>query len=490
MTRRRHGFVLSTLLAACAPDDIGIAVQQPEIDVTPSPLGFGPSAVPLVHILPLHVSNAGHADLEVSIRLEGDDGHVFELAETGLTLGPGEEHPVDVRFTPTTFLDYAATVVLTSNDLTDPELRVPLSGTGISAPLPDIDVDALSIDFGDGTTPVTRLLTVTNTGSAPLHLGTLSQSGSSAFSLLSDPSGNTVAPGDDVVVVLTYAPSTTEGDSGTLVLPSDDPDEDPVTIVLLGNGGADFEYPVAVIDCPGQTDPPAFVQLDGDASFDPAGHTPLTYAWTLASVPTDNAGEPISSGYLTNAVDRTTRLWADAVGPYEVDLVVTNAIGVASAPARCLIDAIPSERVHVELTWNTGSADLDLHLALDGAPVFARPDDANWCNRTPGWGAPGTADDPRLDLDDRGGHGPENINIDEPADGRYDVRVHYFDDQGDDVVTASVRVYLDGALAFQASQNLSRNDVWEVARINWPEATAGALSTPVAGAVHRQCYTP
>ena len=90
---------------------------------------------------------------------------------------------------------------------------------------------------------------------------------------------------------------------------------------------------------------------------------------SLASVPEDDAGDAISSAYLTNAVSPTTKLWADAVGPYEVDLTVTNAIGVTSAPARCLIDAVPSERVHVELTWNTASADMDLHLAQEEVNV-------------------------------------------------------------------------------------------------------------------------
>ncbi len=490
MNLSRLRFVVPFTMLACAPDDIGIAVQTPEINVTPSPLEFGPSAVPLVHILPVHVSNAGHADLDVSLNIEGADASLFEIAETELTLKPGEDHPIDLSFTPATFLDYSATLVLTSNDETDPTVSVPLTGTGISAPMPDIDMSTLAVDFGPAAELSTRVLTITNRGSAPLHLGTVAQSGSSAFALLTDPSGNTIAPGDDVPVVLAYTPPNADGDSGTLTIPSDDPDEDPIEVVLLGNGGADFEYPVAEINCPSQVDPPAFVQLDGYASHDPAGHTPLTYSWSLASVPVDDAGDAISSAYLTNAVSPTTKLWADAVGPYEVDLTVTNSIGVTSAPARCLIDAIPSERVHVELTWNTASADMDLHLAQEGTPIFGRPADANWCNRTPNWGVLGAADDPRLDLDDRGGHGPENINIDEPQSGRYDVRVHYFDDQGDDVVTSSVRVYLDGILAFQASQNMERNDVWDVARINWPEATVAALSDPLEQSVHRQCYTP
>ena len=383
MNLSRLRFVVPFTMLACAPDDIGIAVQTPEINVTPSPLEFGPSAVPLVHILPVHVSNAGHADLDVSLKIEGADASLFEIAETELTLKPGEDHPIDLSFTPATFLDYSATLVLTSNDETDPEVTVPLTGTGISAPMPDIDLSTLAVDFGPAAELATRVVTITNRGSAPLHLGTVAQSGSSAFALLTDPSGNTIAPGDDVPIVLSYTPPNADGDSGTLTIPSDDPDEDPVEVVLLGNGGADFEYPVAEINCPSQVDPPAFVQLDGYASNDPADHTPLTYSWSLVGVPEDDAGDAISSAYLTNAVSPTTKLWADAVGPYEVDLTVTNAIGVTSAPARCLIDAIPSERVHVELTWNTASADMDLHLAQEGRVVSRRVTQEATGNKSP-----------------------------------------------------------------------------------------------------------
>ncbi|MCB9680220.1 MAG: choice-of-anchor D domain-containing protein [Alphaproteobacteria bacterium] len=473
---------------ACAPDTPQIRAQVPEIGVAPDPLAFGDQAVPLPAEARFFVSNAGRAELTFQLALEDDADGVFVLPVTEGSVSAGDSLPMAVRFTPTTYLDYTANLVITSNDEDTPELVLAVTGTGVAAPLPDILVDPLSIDFGDVPAERTEIVTVRNTGTAPLSLGTLRQVGSPSFTLLTDPSGNTIAPGDDVPIVIRYAPTSTDGDSGSLVVPSDDPDEAEVEVLLLGNGGADYAYPEAVIDCPGPVDPPGFVTLEGYDSFDPEGHTPLSYAWSLVAVPTDSTGAPVSSGYLTNDVSESTALWADAVGTYEVELSVTNSIGVRSAPTRCLVDAIPDEELLIELTWSTSNADLDLHLAQAGNALFSRPGDATWCNRSPSWGASGTADDPRLDLDDRAGHGPENISIDAPADGTYDVRVHYFEDQGDDVVTATVRVYVLGDLAFQASQNLSRNEVWDAARVNWPAGTVGALSAPVYAATHRQCY--
>jgi hypothetical protein len=56
------------------------------------------------------------------------------------------------------------------------------------------------------------------------------------------------------------------------------------------------------------------------------------------------------------------------------------------------------------------------------------------------WGGPGTADDPHLDIDDTNGFGPENTNIDEPANGTYRVGVHAFSGSGN----VTVRIYCGG----------------------------------------------
>ena len=169
-------------------------------------------------------------------------------------------------------------------------------------------------------------------------------------------------------------------------------------------------------------------------------------------------------------------------------LTVTNGIGTSSAPATCDIVATPADALHVELSWDTSRADLDLHLIEEGSELFDTPGDCSWCNKTPKWAASGTSDDPRLDLDDRAGYGPENINILEPAAGQYTVMVHYYDDLGDDDVVATVRVYLNHSATpvFTDSQLMGRNQVWEPARINWPAATVAPIDTLMT-APHRTC---
>jgi hypothetical protein len=272
------------------------------------------------------------------------------------------------------------------------------------------------------------------------------------------------------------------GDNGTIVIESDDPDEPEITVTLLGNGGGNFQYPEAVIDCPAIAKPPEWITVNGSGSNDPQGNTPVVYEWTL-NTPSG------SQSTLTSTSSVSSTFFADIAGDFEVLLQVTISIGVESAPARCLIEAIPDDKIHVELTWDTQQADLDLHLLEDGAIMFEKPGDCTWCNANPKWASAGSANDPRLDIDDQGGRGPENINIREPDNGRYFVKVHYFEDHGDFAVTAIVRVYLNGGLASEVSQVMNRNDVWDVGIINWPTNNFGVQSSALyANGPQRVCF--
>ncbi|MCB9675100.1 MAG: choice-of-anchor D domain-containing protein [Alphaproteobacteria bacterium] len=471
---------LLVALVGCK-QDTDFQQLYPRIATAPEELAFGEIAVPLDGHQQLFVTNAGRARLEMQVAIQGDDAFTVDVPAE--VVGVDETIELDVTFAPGSFLDYAAEIVITSNDDLTPEVRIPLSGTGVDAPMPDIEIDRLTVDFGTVAmgSNSTEFLLLRNVGDAPLELGTVGQEGSGAFVLQTDPSNDVVGPHSDVPVIIQYAPFGDLGDSGELVFPSSDPDEPEVRVVLLGNGGGDYAYPVAQIDCPGTSAPPIWVDLDGSGSYDPEGFLPLTYAWTLSSRP-DGSQED-----LTNLVSDTTRLFTDVAGPYEVQLVVTNAVGTVSAPDRCTIDAIPADELHVELTWDTPAADLDLHLARNGADIFTPTDDCSFCNGSPNWGVAGSDDDPRLDLDDQGGFGPENINILTPADGDYVVRVHYWEEHGDDVVVATVRVFTYGVEVYTGQRAMQRNEVWDVGQVNWPDGTFGSYSVNNYDSPDRTC---
>ena len=185
-----------------------------------------------------------------------------------------------------------------------------------------------------------------------------------------------------------------------------------------------------------------------------------------------------------------TRLFVDAAGNWQVQLRVTNSVGLTSPPDTCSFYAQPLENLHVELSWDTSNSDLDLHLIQGGSVFFDQQGDACWCNRNPNWGGSGSADDPQLTLDNLVGYGPENIKIAEPGNGDYTVKVHYFEDKGGGLSTATVKVYLEGEREpfWEGSRAMRSNEVWDVGVIRWPQAVFAEYDRELYRAGRTECY--
>jgi hypothetical protein len=461
-----------------------VSAFKPGLAVAPPILDFGEQTVPLSTTGEIYITNNGRATLQVDVSISGEGSKVYTLEADSQDILPQDSWTLPIHFLPDSYLDFPATLTITSNDEDNPSAEVALNGTGIYAPIPVINVDPMTLDFGE-VDPIfegLEFITIANDGEGELVIGEISQSGAGAFVLLSDPSHTTIAGGDELPVVVKYIPTHADGDSGELIIPSNDPVTSETTVIFLGNGGGDFAYPEAIIDCPGVSAPPTWVNLSGSSSTDPNGLTPLGYTWTLVDKP---AG---SQSSLTNLATDQTSMFHDVAGNYVVELTVTNAAGTPSAPDRCTITATPADEFHVELTWDTPGADLDLHVLEEGAAFFEEPGDCNWCNTNPKWGQTGADDDPRLDIDDQGGWGPENINILTPADGEYALKVHYFEEHGDNAVTALVKVYTYGSLTWSGSKILYRDELWEVGLVNWPNGTFGVQSVEPYQAPARFCY--
>ncbi|MEE2750615.1 MAG: choice-of-anchor D domain-containing protein [Myxococcota bacterium] len=461
---------LAMLLAGgCTPDQ-GINKLEPKLTFSPVELNYGEVVVDYPTTATLEIINTGRVPLNVSnVYLSESTGDIFLFESEEMRITEDERQELVVTFTPSTFLDYEDALILESNDPDLPLAYIPITGTGVDAPTPDNAIDPLTLDFGEvePLSVATLWFTIVNEGDGELRITGTSQEGSGNFQVVTDPEGATLAPlGADVqTIVVIYTPQALEGDSGTFTIQSDDPDEPEIVVHFLGNGGGDFEYPVAVIDGPANAAPLDYLTLDGSDSYDPQGFAITDYEWTLSSTPSGSASE------LSSDVSDSTSFFLDIAGHYEVQLKVTNEIGLSSAPEKYQVDAIPDDRVHVELLWDTPNTDLDLHMfSGPGVSFFNIPDDCTWCNPNPNWGATlDSNDNPLLALDDISGFGPENININEPASGEYPVRVHFFEDNGGGATTATVRFYIDGILGDSYSRVLQRNEVWDVATVRWPD---------------------
>jgi hypothetical protein len=244
------------------------------------------------------------------------------------------------------------------------------------------------------------------------------------------------------------------------------------------------------------------VTIDGSETADPEGD-PFEFVWTLPEQPADSFAALIGQG------QPTTRITPDAVGRYLIGLraidvhgafsdadveilprdlaVVLRWTTTASADCRAFsddeCDALPIEQ---EQTQCCGQSDLDLHLVQPSGtlgdygecPVGCEPEfcaeitdenlscrqtgsDCTFANRAPEWFTPGRVDDPRLDVDDVRGDGPEIVSLDGPVDGSYRVIVHYCLDRIGEPTLATVDVLVEGVFAETSGPvQLSEGQAW------------------------------
>lgn len=482
----RHSILSFALLLACNQDGNNINRLYPDIIVAPGEVDFGGVVVLYDAEEVIQVSNAGRAPLYITdIYVEGDDGSVYTVTPTSVDELPADESiGIGINFEPDTYLPYNYDLVILSNDPDTPEYRVPITGEGVDGPIPDISLSPQSLDFGTvatgGSTPA--LFLINNDGDGDLIIDSITQSGSGSFSLFPNVSELTLGPGGNYSMQAIYTPTQDAGDNGKVIISSNDPDEPVVELVLIGNGGGDFEYPVADIDCPTSVAPPTTLQLDGTGSYDPNDLEPLTYEWTL-----DDAPEGTTSTIL-NDVDELASLFVNLSGDWQVSLKVTNDIGLVSAPAVCAFEAIPDDKIQVELTWDSGDSDFDLHFIQGESPMFLAPDDTCYCNPNPEWGESGDADNPDLSLDNRVGYGPEVTTLLEPQDDDYYVKVHYFSDNGGGTSIATVRVFINGVMEHEESKTMTHNDTWDVGYVRWPSAVFVEQDTELYKPETRACY--
>lgn len=472
------------LLFACNGDQ-EFQELQPDILARPEVLDFGGVVADYTSDGLLEIINAGQGQLDISaITLTSDTPGVFELGEWPLNITTKTSYNLPISFTPPDPLPYSATLTISTNDEDDPEYEVTITGNGLNEPTPNIECTPVSMDFGTVVAgdAETDWITCENIGDDELSITGTTLSGSGEFQLINDPTGLTLDPGESTQLILIYAPTGEYGANGTLTLTSNDPDEPTLDFTLLGNGGGDYEYPIAVVDCPSDVHPRTTVIVGGGDSYDPNGYEPLTYHWSVAG---PEEAETYESGSDLYTV-------VQLAGTYTVSLQVENSQHIWSAPAVCRMESIPEELLHVELIWSD-EADVDLHLLRSEGSLFAQPTDCNYCDSNPEWGdALSNDDDPVLAFDSYGGSGTskENINIDVPADDIYSVKVHYFADSGAGDVTATVNVYLNGALEATYSKVLAENDVWDVAQIVWPDAYVVEQYTDNYEPDYRTCYVP
>jgi glycosylphosphatidylinositol phospholipase D len=203
---------------------------QPDIDAPPS-LAFGRVALGAPAVSTLLISNLGTSDLTVR-KITASDSQ-FVAQPDSILVPAGARLRVTVIFTPKVLGPASATLTLLSDDPDEGTVTVALTGSAAS---PRAATSASRLSFGSvliGASFAVKL-TVSNLGDADLSVTRLA-SDNPQFTVF--PTAFTVPPGKAQDVTVTFAPTASGPQSGTLTLSANDPVNPALAVTVTGDGG-------------------------------------------------------------------------------------------------------------------------------------------------------------------------------------------------------------------------------------------------------------
>jgi hypothetical protein len=175
------------------------------------------------------LTNTGVAPVSIAGIATSDD--FAQSNDCAASLAPTGSCNISVTFAPTTPGAQTGTLTITDNAPGSPHV-VNLSGTGIG-PVASLSTSTLS--FGGqivGTTSAVEIVTLTNSGNAPLSISSITATGDYALA------HNCVSPlaaGAHCTISVTFTPTVVGGQSGTLTI-TDNASGSPHTVALNGIG--------------------------------------------------------------------------------------------------------------------------------------------------------------------------------------------------------------------------------------------------------------
>ncbi len=219
----------------------GRVMNDPTISADPTPLDFGEVIINRSRVTTLTISNGGAAALNVqNIVVGGANPTAFTIPTLTypITIAWGNSVEVDVTFSPTSEMAYAANLTISSNDPVTPALVVNMTGNGILPGETEFEISTTTLNFGNVSRGAQRdmILTISNVGAgADLVISQAILTGDPVFQL-PVPAPYTIGWEESLDLVVTFHPMAEGPYTGTLTLTTNDADEQTVPVTLSGNG--------------------------------------------------------------------------------------------------------------------------------------------------------------------------------------------------------------------------------------------------------------
>ncbi|MBX5483555.1 MAG: choice-of-anchor D domain-containing protein [Myxococcaceae bacterium] len=320
----------------------------PNISASPLSLNFGQVRVGQQAQLPVTVQNSGSGPLTISgLTFTGSDASRFSYANVGTPFtipAGGAPQTFQVVFTPNAVGIASANLVIASDDPDTKSLQIPVTGEGIA---PGISVSATSLNFGGqfvNRTSAPRTFEISNNGSAPLQVFSLSITGaaSTSFTVVQPSTPFTVLPNSKQTVGVTLTPKNAGELSGRLFIQNDAPNGAMAHVDLIGLG---------------MTEAFTVSPLTVDFGTVKAGQTSDTVNVVLQNQTADNL--PLAPAVITgaNASDFKVLPVPGSIGPGEtINAVVTYTPAAAGTHTAELHLASTDAQIPMAVVLLTGNS--------------------------------------------------------------------------------------------------------------------------------------
>ena len=208
------------------------------------------------------IRNTGTSTLNINTATfsvgNANNEFTFVPSIDGTTVPAGDTRNLIIMFTPTVLGTSSATVSITSDDADESPYTFDIEGTGgVAAPQNNPDIRIIGngniitngdtspatsdwTDFGSVIESVAKVtdFTIVNDGSGDLNLtgAGVTITGSTDFVITSQPSTSSPIETNNNILRITFTPSGTGLRTATISIASDDPNDNPYTFAIQGNG--------------------------------------------------------------------------------------------------------------------------------------------------------------------------------------------------------------------------------------------------------------
>jgi hypothetical protein len=235
---------------------------QPDIEVSGYPANsgnydFGAIEVYTSNSETFTVENNGYGDLIINAIsfVEDVTGFTIDLSSTVPIVPVGESTTFTVNFRPTSAVYQSANVIILSDDFDESRYTFRIEGSGFGTPanIPDINVKQGTVNIPDGSPmPIdfgkveigassAKQFTIENMDTGDLNVydvftipGANTEEGE--FSVVAPSIPGSLVQGEAETFTIVFEPEDSGNKSATVTITSDDPDENPYTFTVQGEG--------------------------------------------------------------------------------------------------------------------------------------------------------------------------------------------------------------------------------------------------------------